>query len=95
MEVLNMAGNIPREKIPWYPKIDYDKCIGCKECYNFCHNGVFEWDEENERPIVKKPYNCVVGCSACANLCNSDAISFPSKKELAEALEKAREDEDL
>lgn len=33
---------IPREKIPWFPIIDYDKCVGCQECFNFCGNGVFE-----------------------------------------------------
>lgn len=84
-------GDIPREKIPWYPTIDYDKCVGCKECFDFCKNNVFEWDEENERPRVVRPYNCVVGCSACANLCNGEAIKFPTIKELTEAIKKVKE----
>jgi len=86
-----MFGNIPREKIPWFPTIDFDKCVGCKECFNFCRNGVYEWDEKNNRPIIKNPYNCVVGCSACGNLCNGGAIKFPSKKELMDAVNKAKE----
>ena len=88
---MGIYGNIPREKIPWYPIIDFDKCIGCKECFNFCKNGVYEWDEENNRPIIKNPYNCVVGCSACGNLCNGGAIKFPTKKELMDAINKAKE----
>ncbi|MCM8784580.1 MAG: 4Fe-4S dicluster domain-containing protein [Candidatus Omnitrophica bacterium] len=79
---------IEREKIPWYPRIDYEKCVGCKECFNFCWNGVYEWDEENNRPNIVRPYNCVVGCSACANLCNGEAIRFPSKEELMEVINK-------
>ncbi|MCM8780004.1 MAG: ferredoxin family protein [Candidatus Omnitrophica bacterium] len=74
--------------MPWFPTIDFEKCVGCKECFNFCRNGVYEWDEENNRPIVARPYNCVVGCSACANLCNGEAIKFPTKKELMEAVNK-------
>ncbi|MCM8771158.1 MAG: ferredoxin family protein [Candidatus Omnitrophica bacterium] len=83
-----MFGNLPREKIPWFPTIDFEKCVGCKECFNFCRNGVYEWDEKKDRPIVARPYNCVVGCSACANLCNGEAIKFPSKKELIETISK-------
>ncbi|MCM8771546.1 MAG: 4Fe-4S binding protein [Candidatus Omnitrophica bacterium] len=86
-----MFKEIPREKIPWFPKIDYEKCIGCKECYNFCKNGVYQWNEEKNIPIVKNPYNCVVGCSACANICNGNAIDFPTKKELMEAIAKLKE----
>ncbi|HOK56178.1 MAG TPA: 4Fe-4S binding protein [bacterium] len=85
-----MFKNIPREKIPWFPTVDYEKCIGCKECYNFCKNGVYEWDEEKNKPIVKNPYNCVVGCSACANLCNGEAISFPKMSDIKKMLEKEK-----
>jgi NAD-dependent dihydropyrimidine dehydrogenase PreA subunit len=86
-------GDLPREKIPWFPTIDFDKCAGCKECFNFCGNGVFEWDEENNKPKIIKRYNCVIGCSACANLCSGDAIKFPTKKELMNAVNKAKGDE--
>lgn len=85
-----MPHDIPREKIPWFPTIDYDKCIGCQECFNFCGNGVFEWDQEKNQPVVKNPYNCVVGCSACANLCTGEAIKFPTKQELKEIINKLK-----
>jgi NAD-dependent dihydropyrimidine dehydrogenase PreA subunit len=77
---------IPRERIKWFPTIDYDKCIGCLTCVNFCHNGVYEVQENPSKPKVVNPYNCVVGCSACASLCPNEAINFPSREELIAAL---------
>jgi len=79
--------NVPREKIPWFPTVDHEKCTGCKECFNFCKNGVFEWDEVENRPRVVRPFNCVVGCSACANLCEQEAITFPSMQDIRRIIE--------
>lgn len=76
------ASAIPREKIPWFPKVDLEICTGDQECFKFCKNDVFAWDEENRHPIVKSPYNCVVGCQACINICPAGAIEFPSQEEL-------------
>lgn len=88
---MGLFGNIPREKIPWFPTIDEEKCIGCRECFEFCKNGVFEWDEENNHPRVVKPFNCVIGCSACQNLCTQDAILFPSMREIHDIIKSLRE----
>ena len=68
---------IPREKIPWYPSIDADKCSGCRTCIEFCRNGVLEFDGEQGKARVRSPYNCVVECSTCGRFCPTDAISFP------------------
>ncbi|MBC7264458.1 MAG: ferredoxin family protein [Chloroflexi bacterium] len=87
-----MSSRIPREKIPWYPTIDYEVCVGCQECFNFCGNGVFEWDDDESHPLVTNPYNCVVGCSACANLCEAGAIHFPTKEELVAAMRAAAQE---
>ena len=38
---------IPRIKIPWDPKIDYEKCITCGKCVDFCHVGAFKFEEKN------------------------------------------------
>ena len=62
-----MQYRVPRGKIPWFPKIDLDACIGDKECVNFCKNDVFVWDELKDRPEVIRPLNCVVGCDACSH----------------------------
>jgi len=68
---------IPREKIPWYPTVDIQKCVGCKECFSFCRHKVYAWDEKNNKTKVTEPYRCVVGCSTCAGMCQAEAISFP------------------
>lgn len=86
-----MARQIPREWISWYPTIDWDKCIGCQTCIDFCNNGVFEWDDQNSHPIVANPLDCVVGCNACAKLCDEEAISFPTKEELNASIQQAAE----
>lgn len=77
-----MPLGIPREEIPWYPTVDYDSCAGCKQCVEFCPNGVYKWDGNDHHPDVVNPYNCVVGCSACAQMCPMEAIHFPTRKEI-------------
>jgi NAD-dependent dihydropyrimidine dehydrogenase PreA subunit len=68
---------IAREEIPWFPEIDAEKCIGCKECVTICKNGVLAFDETVQKSAVVNPYNCVVECRTCARLCPADAINFP------------------
>lgn len=77
---------IPREEIPWFPTIDAEKCIGCRECIAICKNGVFAFDEANYKSIVEHPYNCVVECRTCAKFCPADAISFPDANEFSELI---------
>ncbi len=73
----------PRQEIPWYPRIDYDRCVGCGLCFLTCGGRVvYDWDFEKMRPIVARPYNCMVGCDTCAKLCPRDAIIFPHLGEL-------------
>ncbi len=74
---------LPREVIPWFPTVDVDVCAGCQECFDFCGNGVYDWDDNDGHPVVVNPYNCVIGCSACAKICATEAISFPTLKEIA------------
>ena len=95
---------IPREEIPWFPKIETDKCVGCLECANFCRNGVFvveentnpdkaaksTWEKLRKRPKIVNPFNCVVGCSACAKLCKMEAIKFPEREEIVKVLQQLR-----
>jgi NAD-dependent dihydropyrimidine dehydrogenase PreA subunit len=84
---------IPRREIPWYPRIDYEKCTGCLTCVKIdSANGhdVYAVDGNPPRPIVKNPYGCVVGCETCAKMCPSGAISFPSRDELRKILKDLR-----
>lgn len=85
-----MNTTIPREKIPWFPSIDADLCVGDQDCINFCRNDVLAFDEGAFKAIVAKPYNCVVGCDSCAKLCPQDAIHFPDQGDLRATLHKLR-----
>ncbi|CDX04364.1 4Fe-4S dicluster domain-containing protein [Desulfitobacterium hafniense] len=73
---------VPREKIDWSPRIDFELCNYCMECVKFCPHGVYEVHEnEEQKLIVKNPNNCVVFCRACGKACGVDAIAFPNKNE--------------
>jgi len=73
---------IPRNKIPWHPTIDYNKCKNCGKCVEYCTLGTYELKQEKgkKKPIVSNPNNCVVLCSGCDSICPQGAITHPSKK---------------
>jgi NAD-dependent dihydropyrimidine dehydrogenase PreA subunit len=83
---------IPRNKIPWYPTIDYAKCVSCGKCVDYCKLGAYEFEEKagKKRVVVKNPFNCVVLCTGCDAECPQSAISHPSKTETREAIKKLR-----
>ena len=59
-----------------YPKIDWDKCIGCGRCFISCFDGAHQaitWDEKTRRPSVD--YSKCVGCQLCNLVCPVGAIS--------------------
>ena len=62
--------------IPWFPVIDYDRCVGCRQCANFCIFGVHEVDDDGTVRVVN-PANCKTNCPACARMCKQVAIIFP------------------
>ena len=78
---------VPRSKIPWGPTIDYEKCVSCGKCVDYCKLGVYAFEEKNV-PAVKNPINCVVFCTGCEEQCPVGAIKFPSKKETREIIRK-------
>jgi NAD-dependent dihydropyrimidine dehydrogenase PreA subunit len=88
----NTYKGILRKKIPWYPTIDYSKCVSCGKCVDYCKLGVFSIDEnqEKKRPITTSPFNCVVLCKGCQDICSSEAISHPSRKKTVELIRKLR-----
>jgi NAD-dependent dihydropyrimidine dehydrogenase PreA subunit len=71
----NLWHGIPREEIPWVPKVDEDACIGCQLCYVTCGRAVYEMVDAVA--IAVDPMNCAVGCSTCGNICPTGAITFP------------------
>ena len=53
------------------PKIDSEKCTGCKTCVDICPVQVFEM--KDGKAFVKNPDACI-GCRACESQCETDAI---------------------
>lgn len=72
-----MWHGIPREEIPWYPRVDAATCIGCTLCYVTCGRLVYEMQEN--KAVAVRPYDCMVGCSTCGTVCPVEAISFPDR----------------
>jgi 2-oxoacid:acceptor oxidoreductase gamma subunit (pyruvate/2-ketoisovalerate family)/2-oxoacid:acceptor oxidoreductase delta subunit (pyruvate/2-ketoisovalerate family) len=54
------------------PKVDLDKCTGCKACWLFCPETAFEWVDN--RPVID--YRKCKGCGICVNECLVKAIDF-------------------
>jgi NAD-dependent dihydropyrimidine dehydrogenase PreA subunit len=85
---------VKREKIPWFPTIDYEKCDFCMECDKFCPHRVFQRQEGLRKLVVANPNNCVVFCRACAKTCGPDALSFPEKPAIIALIKKIRAEEE-
>jgi len=86
---------VPRKKVPWYPIIDYEKCISCGKCVDYCVFGVYEFEERNGKKtsIVKNPYKCTpVFCRGCEEICPSGAITHPSEEETQKIIDKLKQD---
>ncbi len=62
--------------VPWFPVIDYDRCVNCRQCMNFCLFGVYALSDEGQ-VTVHKPSGCKTNCPACARMCPQKAIIFP------------------
>jgi len=82
---------VPRDKIPWAPTIDYEKCDFCMECDKFCPHRVFERREGERKLVVANPNICVVFCRACSKTCGPDALSFPNKSEIIKLIKQIRD----
>ncbi|MDR2203222.1 MAG: ferredoxin family protein [Nitrososphaerota archaeon] len=77
---------IPRNKIPWNPKIDYSKCTTCGKYVEFCHMNAFKIEEEKGKKItIVNPNSCVIFCRGCEGICPSGAIITPMKRKLKES----------
>jgi NAD-dependent dihydropyrimidine dehydrogenase PreA subunit len=84
--------DVPRNKIPWGPTVDYTKCVSCGKCVDYCKLGVYEFTEDDgkKKALVKNPNNCVVYCNGCDAVCPAKAISHPSKRETAKVVAQLR-----
>lgn len=66
----------PGAWVPWFPVIDYDRCVNCRQCLQFCLFGVYATDGDGMVRVVK-PDKCKTNCPACARICPQAAIIFP------------------
>ncbi len=89
----NEYDGIPRNKIHWAPKIDYEKCVSCGKCVEFCHMQTFDFEEKNgkKKTVVKDQNACVVFCRGCEDICPAGAITHPSEEETRRSIEKLQE----
>ena len=62
-----------RSIITYGPRIDYQLCKGCRECYEVCPQDVFGWDKEKQIPTISYRAECSV-CCACEVSCPEIAI---------------------
>ena len=56
-------------------KINKEKCIGCKMCYNDCPMDVFTIDEATDKPVVTYAEECW-HCGICWMDCPKRAIDI-------------------
>lgn len=80
---------IPRNLIPWDPKIDPSKCITCGKCVDFCHQKAFKMENINgKKQVTVNPNYCVVFCRGCEDICPAGAISHPDEEETQKIIDK-------
>jgi Pyruvate/2-oxoacid:ferredoxin oxidoreductase delta subunit len=61
---------------PWFPVIDYARCVNCLQCLSFCLFGVYGTSQEGILE-VRNEASCKTDCPACARICPEAAIMFP------------------
>lgn len=64
-----------------FPKIDYEKCIGCGRCFISCRDGghfAIRFDSEKRKPSIDG-LKCV-GCHLCKLVCPMNAIGNTGKR---------------
>jgi len=83
---------IPRNKIPWDPKIDPGKCTTCGKCVEFCHMQAFKTETvAGKKKTTVTPNRCVVFCRGCEDICPAGAINHPDEEETKKKIDKIRE----
>jgi Pyruvate/2-oxoacid:ferredoxin oxidoreductase delta subunit len=73
---LAIAPKAPGAWVPWFPVIDYERCVNCRQCLQFCLFSVYSADSDGKVRVVK-PEKCKTNCPACARICPQAAIIFP------------------
>ena len=86
---------VPRERIPWDPKIDYEECVACGKCVDFCHVSAFKVEEKNgHKRTVVNPGRCIMFCRGCEDVCPFGAIMHPSEEETQKIIDELKKKPD-
>ena len=64
-------------------QVDWDRCIGCKECISQCQFGAQFYSSANGKVYIS-PEKCF-GCGVCRAACAQDAIELISRQNVPEA----------
>jgi NAD-dependent dihydropyrimidine dehydrogenase PreA subunit len=54
-------------------EFDYEKCTGCRRCYELCPLDILAWDDEKDRPYIRYPDECQL-CFICQEECPAKAV---------------------
>lgn len=79
-----MHFTIDKEKIHWYPYIDYDRCTNCKKCITSCKKQIYYYNVENCKIELKNYTKCAFLCKECEEVCSDDAIILPKRIDMLE-----------
>ena len=61
--------------LAWFPVIDKERCVQCRQCENFCLFGTYKFIDGNV--TVTNPSKCKPYCPACSKICPQSAVIFP------------------
>jgi ferredoxin len=56
-------------------KLDIEKCIGCRMCFQVCPHGVFAMEDKKARIV---DLDACMECGACASNCEPGAVTVES-----------------
>ena len=64
--------------VSYGPRVDYDLCTGCTNCYEYCPMDIFGWDGKKKQPTIDYPEECTL-CCVCEIGCPEIAVDvrFP------------------
>jgi len=66
----------PEEKSsPIIPEVDFEKCVFCGRCQDFCLSDVFEVDKKGKKLAIHHERRCW-GCGDCVGWCPANAIKM-------------------
>jgi NAD-dependent dihydropyrimidine dehydrogenase PreA subunit len=64
-------------------QVDWERCIGCKECMSQCQFGAQYYSSANQKVYIS-PEKCF-GCGVCRAACTQDAIQLLPRQSVPEA----------